>query len=472
MKRLKKIGKVPVKKSSEIAFSRIGVGFEKLDRALFDPEKAYDLVAGLGVKYARIQSGWMRTETKKGVYDFAWIDSIVENLLSQGIEPWINLCYGNPLYTELAGQFFGGVGCPPTEKEALDAWLSYVQALVRHMKGKVEKFEIWNEPDCLYSWKTPGKVEGSKGTPDPREYGEFALATAKAIRQANQNAYIMGFALGHAYESGFLNEAMKTGLGDCIDAVSYHIYSTMTEARMNVHENMRAIARAYNPRLEMVQGESGTQSEFSHAGALKFMNWDRTKQAKHLLRLMVIDLATDCRLVSYFSALDMVEALHGFANDKKSHMDYGYFGVISAEFDENGIASGEYGKKPSYFALQTLSSLFAGNCRPITVPCTFKSEECKYTNSPDYRGADVLYHAFCTDDGKTLFTYWRNTELLTTAYDGTASIELLCNSKPELIDLMDGSVYEIPDEMITEENGATRLWHLPLRDYPLAIRYR
>ena len=42
MERLKKIGKVSFKKTSEIEKSRIGIGFEKLDRDVFDPNKAYD----------------------------------------------------------------------------------------------------------------------------------------------------------------------------------------------------------------------------------------------------------------------------------------------------------------------------------------------------------------------------------------------------------------------------------------------
>ena len=66
MERLKKIGKVKTFSSSEIKFSRMGIGFEKLDRNVFDPEKAYDKVAATGAKFVRIQSGWERTEKEKG----------------------------------------------------------------------------------------------------------------------------------------------------------------------------------------------------------------------------------------------------------------------------------------------------------------------------------------------------------------------------------------------------------------------
>ena len=58
MEQLKKIGKVEPKKSTDIKTSRIGIGFEKLDRDLFDPEKAYPFFENLGVKKVRLQSGW------------------------------------------------------------------------------------------------------------------------------------------------------------------------------------------------------------------------------------------------------------------------------------------------------------------------------------------------------------------------------------------------------------------------------
>ena len=42
MDRLRKIGKIKMLSAFEVKDSRLGIGFEKLDRALFDPEKAYD----------------------------------------------------------------------------------------------------------------------------------------------------------------------------------------------------------------------------------------------------------------------------------------------------------------------------------------------------------------------------------------------------------------------------------------------
>lgn len=129
MSGLKRLGAVAPVHARDVRNSVWGLGFEKLDRNVFDPGKAYDKVAALGVKWIRIQSGWARTERSEGVYDFAWLDSIVDNLVSRGLVPWICLCYGNGIYDEAAAQVFGAVGCPPihTEKQRR-AWHDYVAA--------------------------------------------------------------------------------------------------------------------------------------------------------------------------------------------------------------------------------------------------------------------------------------------------------------------------------------------------------
>lgn len=49
----KLIGEVRPKHSKEIKRSRIGIGLEKLDRSLYDPEKCYDAIGKLGVGYVR-----------------------------------------------------------------------------------------------------------------------------------------------------------------------------------------------------------------------------------------------------------------------------------------------------------------------------------------------------------------------------------------------------------------------------------
>ncbi|MBQ3590517.1 MAG: beta-galactosidase, partial [Clostridia bacterium] len=104
MRKLQYIGKL---KKTDIAAERLGIGFEKLDRAVFEPERAYEKLGEIGIKWVRLQSGWARTEKEPGVYDFTWLDDIVDNLIRRGMQPWICLCYGNALYDDFAKTVFG-----------------------------------------------------------------------------------------------------------------------------------------------------------------------------------------------------------------------------------------------------------------------------------------------------------------------------------------------------------------------------
>ena len=90
-------GTLKPRRTADIAASPISIGFETLDRYHFDPKRTYPHLAELGAKWARVQTGWNRCEREKGVYDFGWLDAIVDDLLAIGVQPFFNLGFGNLL---------------------------------------------------------------------------------------------------------------------------------------------------------------------------------------------------------------------------------------------------------------------------------------------------------------------------------------------------------------------------------------
>lgn len=473
---MKIIGKIQPLSSSEIAFSRVGIGFEKLDRDLFDPKNAYDRVAKLGVKKVRLQSGWMRTEKEKGVYDFAWLDDIIDNIRKRGMEPWLTLCYGNPLYTPLARDVFGAVGCPPIQtEEEREGWRNYVKATVRHYHGIVKIYEVWNEPNSRYSWKHHTALdEVMDYHQNYLEYGRFAIDTAKAIKEADPEAEVMAISTISPKEMKSLNTTLSTGLADYIDYASYHFYSVDLD-RIDHVKNFTKLVHAYNPKVKIVQGESGCQSRPDGAGAVKGFAWTEERQMTHLLRLMVSDLYCNVEFASYFSSMDMVEALHGLNNDKESFKDFGYFGVIRAEFDENGRASGNYSEKPSYFALQTLAALFKGEFETDAFPIARKSLPSRLVDGNDTTDLRVTSLPFKLDDGSPALVYWNNVPVLTETYDGTISYQFFFmeGKKPVLVDLRNGDMLEIPASQIEDiQEGGILLKNLPIREFPMMVLFK
>lgn len=463
MEQLKKIGSIKPKKSSEIKKSKIGLGFEKLDRDVFDPEMAYDKVAECGVKWARIQSGWARCEKEKGVYDFAWLDSIVDNFVKRGIEPWICLCYGNGVYSEAAKKVFGAVGCPPifTEEEK-SAWVAYVKETVKRYKGKVNYFEIWNEPDGDWCWKHGANA---------KELGEFTLATAKAVKEANCEAKTIGGVVC-GRELKFLNTAFKTGMGDYLDFVSFHEYTHDERNVFEKVESYRALAKMYNKDIELIQGESGSQSKSGGHGALHRGAWTEAIQAKQLARHTIADLLTDVFFTSYFSCMDMIEALRGTVGDKASYLDYGYFGVLGCTFNEDGKATGENYKKPSYYALRNICSVFAEDFKLCKLPVFIHSEYSYRAYSDQPHRYEITTGGFEREGGKA-FVYWNPTNIMTTSFKSSVTLE--CFSEYDdikLVDVMDGAVYEIPESMIEKSgDGVYKIHELPIKDTPLILTF-
>ena len=476
MERLIRTGKLPQKTSLDIPFSKIGIGFEKLDRAVFDPEKAYDKVSHIGIKKIRLQSGWQRTEQEKGVYDFSWLDDIVDNLIRRGMEPWLCLCYGNKLYTPLAEVVFGAVGCPPVcTEEEMNAWLRYVEATAAHFRGRISFYEIWNEPDCPYSWKHFDGEE-KQLLRDAHEYGLFSEATSRAVKSINPQARV-SINIAHIDDLAFLNTALAAGdLPHAIDAVTYHNYSTNDQRRVEFIQAIRRLIDTYNPALALVQGESGAQSRSDGHGAMHHFAWNPEKQTKMLLRTLLQDLWCDVEFTSYFSTMDMIEALHGRVDNKASYLDFGYFGVLSATFDEDGIATGNYTEKPSYYALSALCALFEGDIKPAT-SLAYSREvlPSRRMAGKDCNDETIRILPFTLADGRSALTYWNATPILTTTYEGTITLSARISDPTsiELIDLRDGTTYQLPEKMIEDRGcGYFRLINLPITDCPLALVFR
>jgi len=71
---LKPLGLLAVRHAEDIDSSPWSVGCETLDRDQARFRVYEDYVGELGVKHARLQSGWAKCEKQQGIYDFAWLD--------------------------------------------------------------------------------------------------------------------------------------------------------------------------------------------------------------------------------------------------------------------------------------------------------------------------------------------------------------------------------------------------------------
>jgi hypothetical protein len=202
--------------------------------------------------------------------------------------------------------------------------------------------------------------------------------------------------------------------------------------------------------------------------------WSPARQYKYMLRGMLHDLSNGLKFTSYFSTMDMIEALKGKVADKSSYLDYGYFGVLSADFDENGVATGEYTPKPSYRALGTLSAIFRGDWKSEQLPIQRNVNPSRRLAGMDCTDNTVCMYGFTRPNGSAALAYWNAVPILTSTYEGTISLECVCldTSKVQLVDLSTGAVYALPEGMVERrENGSAEFINLPLTDIPLLLTF-
>jgi len=104
-----------------------------------------DYLFPVGIKKIRLQGRWATTEREQGRYDFRWLDRVIDDARSRGLEILLATFHGNPIYPGGGGR--GLSGRFPTSEEALAAWDRWGETMATRYKGRVRDWGIWNEPD-------------------------------------------------------------------------------------------------------------------------------------------------------------------------------------------------------------------------------------------------------------------------------------------------------------------------------------
>jgi polysaccharide biosynthesis protein PslG len=432
---LKQIGSLASKHARDVKSSPWSVGAETLDRdfAKFSEYKKY--VGELGVKAARLQSGWAKCEKVKGVYNFAWLDSCVYGLAEQGVRPWICLSYGNSLYKskeDLGAGIF-------TSDETLDAWCRYVEAIVSRYKNVVTEWEVWNEP--RHSESTVA-------------YANLLIRSVASIKKVQPKATIMGFTV-HGFEPVASNfkfprevfEILKANnKQNIVDYVTYHPYTYNPDGCYPAVEQLKILVESYSPRVRLYQGESGAPSEYRESKALSKYNWTELSQAKWVLRRMLGDFVRDIPSsvftisdLRYTDEMNRKGLLYANADQSIHHRKYAFYAVqhVTSFFDYQVKMAGK---------LRYASN---GN-KKITIA------EMKKGKSPIVL---VWYHGENPDNE----VKWEEVDI---------SMEMYKFKDPVYVELISGKVYDIAKTDLNNEGKNTVLKNLPIWDSPVMVAER
>ncbi|MBC7845634.1 MAG: beta-galactosidase [Flavobacterium sp.] len=448
------IGSVKYRNASEIESSNWIIGCEGLDRDITDYDQYKDYLDPLGVKVLRMQAGWAKTEKIKGVYDWVWLDSIINDATEKGLKVWLQTSYGNTLYPGGGGASLGaGI---PKSKEALIAYHKWVTALVIRYKDKISDWEVWNEPNF-----------GDNSENTPELIAEFNIKTAKIIKKNQPNARISGLALGHFnynFADSFLKYISKKRKMNLFDNITYHDYVYNPDTNNHEVYVMKELLKKYGFKAKLRQGENGAPSSRGDGrGALGDYDWTEVSQAKWDIRRMLGNLGNDVEC-SIFGIIDLAYTI-GPIN--KLNLK----GIIKSDETKKALRP-----KIAYYAIQNVTSIFDNSLQRITdLAHTYNIQsvdlnEKRYKLSTD-RGVTVYgYEHKITK--KQVYTIWMNESIPLNTNDIKETTFSVTNTNIEIpvyVDLLTGKVYEIPTKQWSKKESTFTFKNLPIYDSPILI---
>jgi hypothetical protein len=434
----KKIGTIIPRSTKEIRSSRITIGCETLDRDFTDFNAYKSYLPPLGVKKMRIQAGWAKCEKLQGVYDWKWLDEIIDFAVANNIEPWVETSYGNPIYA--GGGERGLLNSMPTSEIGFAAWDKWVEALTTRYKNRVTEWEIWNEPDHPLQKN------------EPETTALLNIRTAEIIKRIQPEAKIAGLAFASHSDTKYLDRFLKVivekGKLDLFHWISYHSYDYRPEDSYKGVEALKTTIEKYSKTLLLRQGENGAPSHYIPNYALDKYYWTEYSQAKYDMRRLLGDLGRDIE-TSVFTIIDIAYAGNPPVLNAK--------GLIQSDFTKAVVRP-----KVAYYAVQNLASIFDNSLKLIP---NFSHTIAK-TDSISVFG----YQKLTTK--KSLITIWKdnktpNNNFVTQPIDITVGNVNFNN--PVYVDLLTGHVYEIPKTDWSKSGNTYTFSRIPVYDSPILI---
>ena len=404
----------------ELPDNHIGVHTEGFDRY----SEATDDVITNGFKRLRIQSLTLFGEDEGfGVKTFLLdsippeVDEVINNYINNGVVISLDLWLGTgyPInFTEYDTNY--------KSEEEVDAYLKYIELIVRHFKGRISSYEILNEPGYISS----------------ETYANLIKRTVPVIREIDPEAIIIIGSTPGSWENGFpgygqyqrfelsvdiLNELLMSGVVNMVDAISWHPF----------YDNIPSDP-GYQNYPQTVQGIKDLATSQGFSGEYF---------ADEILWRTVAEEGFTCG-----PPLSRLIAAKYYTRAITEHRGLGLNVTINIFF-----------QSPFLAPIHNLNDILAG-AEPTDISLSLLTDEV----------ANIRYYAFNLPEGDKLVALWTNDEAVQDDPGINATLTFPESSAERVvgIDVFSG----LQQELITEnENGSLVIRDLLVKDYPVFIRF-
>jgi hypothetical protein len=421
-----------------------------------------------GVNFIRIgqyenssdYTSWDWVERKRGEYSVVpELDDYVNSLVENGVHIEIQLLYGNPLYTSPAGRLpqsitpepgsfhnpdrsLYSVFWPPQTDEQIAAFTKYVAWMVNHFRGRVQYYEIWNEPNIDY-WNP---------TANPQDYGKLFKAAADVIHKTDPDAKAVFGGLAGAHED-FAKRALDAC--DCAASIDVFAYHNYPDYGHNLNPEAASKDSDTNessrPLRDMVRGYPGIHKDLVfwddefNDGLPSWTDSDESVQTKYIPRGLLTDKAAGIRTFVWL----IVGATDGNELD-----DFGMLHGLK-------LQPNDFTPRPVFAALQNTNTLFSDT----RLDPSIKIE----VEAPSSSSEKLVTYGFRSSSGKAIVAYWL--PILSKPGDQSAAQTValkVSNSgiqNPVLVDITSGKLTRLS----WRNSSNDTLEQLPLGDSVMAI---
>jgi len=206
-----------------------------------------------GFRWIKQSIEWRYVEPHvKGTYEFNEPDRLLGLIETDGLKV-IARIDNQPVWARSDKVF--PVDGPP---DKLQDFGDFLHALASRYKGRIQAYEIWNEPNLALEW-------GNK-SPDPQLYVQLLKTGYEAIKAADPNALIISAGLAPTTASGavampdlqFLQEMYKAGGAKYFDLLGAHAAGYKAPPEMSPDDV------AKNPTYNHGEGAAGRIYCFRH----------------------------------------------------------------------------------------------------------------------------------------------------------------------------------------------------------------
>jgi glycosyl hydrolase family 39 (putative alpha-L-iduronidase) len=184
---------------------------------------------------------WPNLEPTKGQWNFSTLDNYVSISQQNSVE--VDMVLGLSPQWASARPNEPSVYNPGNAAEPQDIqdWRDFVQAIVTRYKGKIQQYEIWNEPnDPTFFSGTPDKML------------QLASEAYKIVKQVDPSALVISPAVTEASSLPWLDNYLSIGGGNYADVIGYHFYVSPNppESIVSLASQVRAIMSHYGQQAK------------------------------------------------------------------------------------------------------------------------------------------------------------------------------------------------------------------------------